>query len=307
MQVARAVPPSAGVVVSSAVVIPRAQAQAGYPALRDAAHCVTVVSWSFATPVTRTVPQQSVVISTTEQSSDPLHAAIAGVTLPDFSKQLGPGAQRSTHAQVASLSCSHAASLGRPSGQTELGFGVSLQEDIVQAGKPWPEDEVLPGEAGSPDEDVEEGFPEPDELDSVAPPQAKMVAVVTITTTREEMRMVPSTEQNPYRALPNGSLHAWWVGPTGRRTHPMRVSSRHSCLGLAPTGTSPNQASCNRSEVIAGDVGPGAGRLELEVLLPVDACALLLAERLVGHREVEVRVGEAGIGFDRLLEVGDGA
>ena len=123
MQVARAVPPSAGVVVSSAVVIPCAQAQAGYPALRVAAHCVTVVRWSFATPVTKTVPQQSLVISTTEQSSDVLHAAIVGVTLPDFSKQLGPGSQRSTHAHVDSLSRWHSAALDRPSGQTELGFG----------------------------------------------------------------------------------------------------------------------------------------------------------------------------------------
>jgi hypothetical protein len=39
----------------------------------------------------------------------------------------------------------------------------------------------------------------------------------------------------------------------------------------------------------------------------VDAGALLVAERLVGHREVEVRVGELRVGLDGGIEVGDRA
>ncbi len=45
----------------------------------------------------------------------------------------------------------------------------------------------------------------------------------------------------------------------------------------------------------------------IEVALPVDARARPLAELLARHREVEVRVGEAGVSADGLLEVVGGA
>ena len=55
--------------------------------------------------------------------------------------------------------------------------------------------------------------------------------------------------------------------------------------------------------MLARDVGPRAARLELEVLLPVRARARALAELLAGHRQVEVRVGEARVALERALEV----
>src|SRR4051812_47406247 len=61
------------------------------------------------------------------------------------------------------------------------------------------------------------------------------------------------------------------------------------------------------SEMVARDIGPRARGLELEVALPMNARAGLVGERFVRHGEVEVGVGEPRIGFDRLLEVGDGA
>src|SRR5690606_18392329 len=55
-------------------------------------------------------------------------------------------------------------------------------------------------------------------------------------------------------------------------------------------------------EVTPRDLGPRAGGLEAQVLAPMPLGRSRIAELFVREREVEVRVGEAGIGGDGALE-----
>src|SRR5437870_1248418 len=70
-------------------------------------------------------------------------------------------------------------------------------------------------------------------------------------------------------------------------------------------GNLPRLPARRLSEVLARDVGPGAARLELEIGAPQRSRVAMIAELFVGHGEVEVRVGEAGVGLDRALKIAD--
>src|SRR5439155_14003663 len=59
--------------------------------------------------------------------------------------------------------------------------------------------------------------------------------------------------------------------------------------------------------MLPSDLGPRARRLDLEVALPVRARLGAFAELLEGHGEVEMGVGEARVGLQGALEIGDRA
>src|SRR5438045_1884808 len=82
------------------------------------------------------------------------------------------------------------------------------------------------------------------------------------------------------------------------RTRPPKAGTRSA----APRDHPKKSRSRGGLQMTLGDFGPSARRLERNVTLPERASLAGFADLLVGHRQVEVGVGELRVGLDGAVK-----